>query len=151
MAVSPWHSTRRNTGPGRHYIGDVVRSDFLLEHHLALCGAVVGLLRQFFLQCRDAAVPEFGCLTEIAVALCPLGFTPQVLELLLEDTHRVDGVLLVLPASAQLRELLLTIGQLCAKLVQTCFRRVIGFLLERHLLDLEASNRTLDLVHLHRT
>ena len=71
------HPAGRDAGPRRHHVGDVVGSDLLLEHDvLARLGD--GQRRvELLLELGDAAVPQFGGLGQVAVALGPVGLAAQ--------------------------------------------------------------------------
>ncbi len=71
-----------------------------------------------------------------------------MVEFLLQVTHDVDGVLLVLPSGGELGELLAQVGQFGAQLLETLLRGRVLLLGQRHLLDLEAAHQPLDLVDL---
>ena len=149
LAVSPSSMPAgRDAGPRRHHVGDVVGADLFLEHDvLARLGD--GQRRvELLLELGDAAVPQLGGLGQVAVALGAVGLAAQRVQLLLEVADDVDGALLVLPPGGQLGQLLLLVGQLGAQLLQPVLRRVVGFLGQRHLLDLEATHQPLDLVDL---
>ncbi len=129
---------------------DVVRADFLLEHHIAIgCGARrlrCGL--ELLLQFGDAAVAQLRGLTEVAVAFGAFLFTAQRFELFLDLSDGVDRGLLVLPTRGELVELLAFVGKFAAQFLEPFLRRSVGFLLQCHLLDFEATDDAFDGVDL---
>ena len=142
------HPAGRNAGPRRHHVRDVVGSDLLLEHDVL---ARLGLRQrrvELLLHFRDASVAQLGGLGQVAVTLGPVGLATQPVQLFGEVTHDVDGALLVLPAGGELGQLLLVVGQLGPQLLQPILGGVVGLLLQRHLLDLEAPDQPLDLIDL---
>ncbi len=142
------HPARRNAGPRRHHVGDVVGSDLLLEHDV-LAGLGLRHRRvELLLDLGDAAVAQLGGLLQVAVALGAVGLAAQRLELLPELADHIDGALLVLPAGGQFGEVFLLVGQFGAQLLQPFLGCVVLLLGQRHLLDLEATHQPLDLVDL---
>ena len=141
----------RNTGPRSHHVGDIVGSDFFLQHDVGLSLGLGQRRIELLLDLGDSPVAQFSRLGQIAVTLGALGLTTQMVQLLLEIAYDVDGVLLVLPPRRQLRELLLLVGQFRAQLLQPVLGSGVFFLRERHFLDLKATNQTFHLVDLDRT
>ena len=140
------HPACRDAGPRLHHFGDVVGSDFLLEHHVLASLGVGQRGVELLLDLGDASVAQLRGLGQVTVALSPVGLAAQRLQLLLELAHHVDGALLVLPPGGQLGELFLLVGQFRAQLLQAVLRRSVFLLGQRHLLDLEATDQPLDLV-----
>ena len=149
LAVSPFeHAARGDAGPRRDDVGDVVRADLLLEHHVG-----VGGLRghgELLLQLGDAAVDQLGRLGEVAVALRALRLALELLQLLLELAGGLDGAALVLPARGERGQLLALLGELGAQGGQPVDGGGVGLLRQRHLLDLQPTDGALHRVDLHR-
>ena len=142
------HPARRDSGPRRHHLGDVVGTDLLLEHHVL---AGLGLRDrgvELLLDLGDAPVPQLGGLGQVTVAFGAVGGPLQVLQLLLELAHHIDGALLVLPTGGQLGELLLVVRQLGPQLIQAFLGGDVLLLGQRHLLDLEAPHQAFHLIDL---
>ena len=132
------------------HVGDVVRADLLLDHGV-LGGLLLGLATassKLPLQAGDLAVQQLGGGVEVAVALGAFGLAAQVVELLLQLTDAVEGLLLLLPAGGQAAQLLLLVGEVAAQLLQPLRGGRVGLVLERQLLHPQPVDGALELVDL---
>ena len=106
----------RDAGPRRHHVGDIVRPSSL---SMTVCGLRPAAARiEFLLDLRDAAVPQFGGLGQIAVALGLVGLPRNVLELFLEFADDVDGVLPRSASGWSARPASPSVGKFGAQLLQ---------------------------------
>ena len=147
------HPAGGDSGPGCDHVCDVVGPDLFLEHHVTVGGSSGSgcCLFQFLLERRDTAVAQLGCLAQIAVTLSAFGLSSQSFELFLQHAHRVDGLLFVLPAGAELIELFAVVREFLTQLLEPSLGRVVCFLLECHFFDFESANRAFHLVDLDGT
>ena len=65
--------------PGRDYLGDVVRSDFVLHHRCATAG-LLNRCGKLDLKFGDVRVQDPRCLLEVTITLCAFGGTAQFVD-----------------------------------------------------------------------
>lgn len=138
-----------DAGPGAHDVGDVVGPDFFL-HHGVLRHLFLGLGRdlQVVLQGGDLAVEQLARGVEVPVALGAFGLAAQLVELLLQLTDTVEGLLLLLPAGVEPAQLLFLVGKIAPQLLKPLLARRVGLLAEGELLHLQPVDGALEFVDL---
>ena len=92
---------------------------------------------QLLFQRRDGAIGKLTGAGEVALALGLVQFHPCGIKLFLDLALGGDLVALVLPAGGQRRRLLFQIGQFLAQRGQPFLAGGVGFLGQRHILDLQ--------------
>ena len=132
--------------------GDVLLVDLLLQHLLILLelGEPRLLVLDLALELRQAAVLQLRGLGVVAGLLHALHLLADLVDLLLQLAHRLDGVLLLLPVRHQPGLFFLEVGQLLFELAEPLLRRLVLFLAQRLALDLELHDPALHFVELRR-
>ena len=145
------HSAHRDARPRGHYAGDIVLGHFLAEQAtpVLFMNRRLGCC-QFLFQLRNAPVLNLCGHRQIARALGRFLIAPRRVDLAVDDARRIDRRLLVPPLALELRRAFLQVGQLLLQMRQSLARRMVLFLLECGLLNLQLQNLAFQLINLHR-
>jgi hypothetical protein len=144
-------AARGDAGPGRDDLGDVVGTDLLVHHRVALTRRLGGLrLGELTFHGGDLAVDQPARGVHVALALGLLGQAADLVDPLLDLADRVEGLLLALPPGLEGAQRLLLVGELDAELVQPVAARVVGLLGQVQLLHAQPVDSATQLVDLDR-
>src|SRR5262249_52980326 len=135
-------------GPLRDDRRDVVLGDLFAQEAAVSAQLVdlLGVLLDVLLERGDRPEAQLGGARELALALQPLGFGLELIELLLLRTQAGDQRALALPLRLHRRRLLLEIRDLALDLRQALLAAAIAFALERGALDFERGDAALEVI-----
>ena len=146
------HSLHRDARPRGHYLGDVFLGHLLAQQRggSSLFGSLLFHRGQLLLQAGDAPILDFRRLVEIPLATRLIQFLTGFFQLALQEAHRMDDGLLVLPLGRQRPGLLLQIGQFGFELLQALATGLVFLLGQRRAFDLILQNLAIQPIQLGR-
>ena len=144
------HPGHRNAGPLGHDLRHVLVVHLFLQDLLMLLhlrqfpGFCFKLLSEF----QEFAVAQFGCLTQISLALGLIRVDPGLFYLFLDGPYLLDAALFRLPLRPLAAPFLRKLGNLLFDLREPLARRRVLLLLHCLALDLELGNPAFHLIEL---
>ncbi len=139
-----------NARPRGDDLGDIVAGDLLADHPRALERFGALRLGERTLHLGNLPVEQSRSLLEVTLALRTLRLHFELVEALFQFTHLVDGGAFLLPAVLQFGEGCTALGEVVAQGGEASLRGVVLLAFESKFLELEAVDRTAELVDLDR-